>query len=259
MRDDGEGKMLPVMAELWQETVGWQPDEQQQSKFQRLYELILEGNQKLNLTRITEPQEFWEKHLWDSLRGIAFLLKDENKPPLDESTSSPISHPSSFQILDIGTGAGFPGLPVAIALPQTTVTLLDSTRKKIAFLDTLIPQLAVENVNTLVGRAEQMRGDRQHREQYDLALIRAVGSASACAEYALPLLKSGGSALLYRGQWTDAEAEDLTQTAERLNGKLDTVEAFATPLTQSIRHCITMQKVSSNQANLSRKTVPSPT
>jgi 16S rRNA (guanine527-N7)-methyltransferase len=263
MRDEGEGTMLlPGMAGLWVETLGWRPDEQQQAKFQQLYELILEGNQKLNLTRITEPQEFWEKHLWDSLRGVAFLLKDANTSPLDESTSSSfIPHPSSFQlqILDIGTGAGFPGLPVAIALPQATVTLLDSTRKKVAFLDTLIPQLAVENVRTLVGRAEQMRGDRQHREQYDLALIRAVGSASACAEYALPLLKPGGSVILYRGQWTEAEAEDLTQTAERFNGKLGTVEEFTTPLTQSIRHCITLQKVSSNQANLSRKTVPSPT
>ncbi|NJL36343.1 MAG: 16S rRNA (guanine(527)-N(7))-methyltransferase RsmG [Leptolyngbyaceae cyanobacterium SM1_4_3] len=238
--------ILPEMSELWQETLGWQPDEQQQTKFQRLYELILAGNQKLNLTRITAPQEFWEKHLWDSLRGVAFLLKDENKPPLDELTSSSlIPHPSSFQlqVLDIGTGAGFPGLPVAIALPQTTVTLLDSTRKKIAFLDTLIPELAVENVKTWVGRAEQLRGDRQHREQYNLALIRAVGSAAACAEYALPLLKPGGSAILYRGQWTEAEAKELAQTAERFHSKLNAVEEFTTPLTQSIRHCITLQKV----------------
>lgn len=261
MRDEGEGKvLLPGMAELWVETLGWRPDEQQQAKFQQLYELILEGNQKLNLTRITEPQEFWEKHLWDSLRGVAFLLKNANTSPLDESASSSfIPYPSSLQlqILDIGTGAGFPGLPVAIALPQATVTLLDSTRKKVAFLDTLIPQLAVENVKTLVGRAEQMRGDRQHREQYDLALIRAVGSASACAEYALPLLKPGGSAILYRGQWTDAEAEELTQTAQRLNGKLDTVEEFTTPLTQGIRHCIAVRKVGSSRADVSKKIAPS--
>jgi len=245
MGDEGEGKMLlPEMDEVWLETIGWHPNAEQQGKFQQLYELIVEGNQKLNLTRITAPQEFWEKHLWDSLRGVAFLLKDENKSSLDESTSSSlIPHPSSFQILDIGTGAGFPGLPVAIALPQATVILLDSTRKKIAFLDTVIPALPVENVKTQVGRAEQLRGDRQHRKQYDLALIRAVGSASVCAEYALPLLKPGGSAILYRGQWTDAEAEALTQTAERLSGKLDAVEEFTTPLTQSIRHCITLQRV----------------
>jgi 16S rRNA (guanine527-N7)-methyltransferase len=261
MKGEVEGKsILPIMAELWQETVGWQPDEQQQAKFQRLYELILDGNQKLNLTRITEPQEFWEKHLWDSLKGIAFLLKNEGKESEGEFTSSsPIPHPSSLQILDVGTGAGFPGLPVAIALPHATVALLDSTRKKIAFLDSVIPELSVDNVKTLVGRAEQMRGDREHREQYDLVLVRAVGSASACAEYALPLLKPGGSVILYRGQWTDAEAEDLTQTAERFNGKLDTVEEFTTPLTQSIRHCVAVQKVSSSQVNLSRKTVASPT
>jgi 16S rRNA (guanine527-N7)-methyltransferase len=234
MEDEGgEIAVLPRMAELWQETLSWQPNETQQAKFQRLYELILEGNQKLNLTRITEPQEFWEKHLWDSLRGIKFLLG------ASQPTDAP---PSSLQILDIGTGAGFPGLPAAIARPDATVTLLDATRKKIAFLDALIPQLAVENVKTLVGRAEQVRGDRQHREQYDLALVRAVSSASACAEYALPMLKPGGLAVLYRGQWTAAEAEDLAQTAKRFSGKLDAVEEFMTPLTQGIRHCVFLQK-----------------
>ena len=256
----GEGEvlpdtaLLPVMAELWQETLGWQPDETQQARFQRLYELILEGNQKLNLTRITEPQEFWEKHLWDSLRGVAFLFKAGEVAETEVS----FLFSDSLKIIDIGTGAGFPGLPVAIALPQSTVTLLDATRKKIAFLDALIPELAIANAKTLVGRAEQVGSDRQHR-QYDLALVRAVGSASACAEYALPLLKPEGLAILYRGQWTAEEAEELAQTAERLNGKLDTIEEFTTPLTQSVRHCISLRKIKPGQANLPKKIAPSPT
>ena len=121
--------VLPQMNELWQKTLNWQPDESQQQQFQRLYELIVEGNRSLNLTRITEPKEFWEKHLWDSLRGIVRLLPANNSA--GENPKLPAE--SVQKVIDIGTGAGFPGLPIAIALPQLSVTLLDSTRKKLFF------------------------------------------------------------------------------------------------------------------------------
>ena len=121
--------VLPQMNELWQKTLNWQPDESQQQQFQRLYELIVEGNRSLNLTRITEPIEFWEKHLWDSLRGIVRLLPANNSA--GENPKLPAE--SVQKVIDIGTGAGFPGLPIAIALPQLSVTLLDSTRKKLFF------------------------------------------------------------------------------------------------------------------------------
>jgi len=109
---------LPEMAEIWQQTLNWQPSDHQQGQFQRLYHLILEGNRQLNLTRITDPQEFWEKHLWDSLRGIA--PKGEFISSLQQGVS----------VIDIGTGAGFPGIPVTIIAPNCTITLMDSTRKK---------------------------------------------------------------------------------------------------------------------------------
>src|SRR4028119_1987715 len=187
--------VLPQMNELWQKTLNWQPDESQQQQFQRLYELILEGNRSLNLTRITEPIEFWEKHLWDSLRGIARLLPANNSA--GENRKLP---PESVQkIIDIGTGAGFQGLPIAIALPQLSVTLLDSTRKKITFLETVLPSLGIENAATLLGRADEIAREPQHKQAYDLALLRAVGAAPLCAKCALPLLKNGGLAALYRG------------------------------------------------------------
>ncbi len=129
--------LLPEMAEIWQQTLNWQPTVQQQAQFQRLYELILEGNRQLNLTRITDPQEFWEKHLWDSLRGILPLLSG-NLPP------------ASPTIIDIGTGAGFPGVPVAMTVPNCTITLLDSTQKKITFLDNILTELALTNAKTLL-------------------------------------------------------------------------------------------------------------
>lgn len=232
--------VLPEMTSVWQETLFWQPENEQQKQFQRLYELILEGNRQFNLTRITEPEDFWEKHLWDSLRGVMPALKEAGK-----------EH-SSFKVIDIGTGAGFPGLPVAITKPDLTVTLLDSTSKKIAFLNTVIKDLQLQNSTALIGRAEEIRKQKQHRQTYDLALIRAVGSASACAEYALPLLKTQGQAILYRGHWTDEETAALTPAVEKLGGAIELIEGFTTPLTQGIRHCIYLRKVSTTAPEIIR-------
>lgn len=225
--------LLPEMPELWQQTLNWQPTAEQQCQFQRLYELTLEGNRQLNLTRITDPLEFWEKHLWDSVRGvaprgaIASLQKDA----------------SEQRAIDIGTGAGFPGIPVAIALGSLTVTLLDSTRKKMTFLQKLLVQLAIQNATTVISRAESIGQQPQYRQTYDVALIRAVGPASVCAEYTLPLLKIGGLAVLYRGQWTDSDAEALQSPVEHLGGVIESTEEFTTPLSQSIRHCLYLRKV----------------
>ncbi|OUL33654.1 16S rRNA (guanine(527)-N(7))-methyltransferase RsmG [Nostoc sp. T09] len=232
--------LLPEMAEIWQETLNWQPTAQQQLQFQQLYELILEGNRQLNLTRITEPQEFWEKHLWDSLRGIA--PQQQFLSSLQEGAS----------VIDIGTGAGFPGIPVAIAAPNCKITLLDSTRKKITFLEKILTELALDNAKTLVGRVEEIGQQRQHRQSYDVALIRAVGTASACAEYALPLLKQGGLAVIYRGNWTEEETTDLENAVSQLGGVIEAIAQFATPLSKSIRHCLYLRKVATTPANFPR-------
>ncbi len=215
--------VLPEMVDIWQQTLNWQPDEKQTQLFQHLYQEIVSGNRQLNLTRITEPTEFWEKHLWDSLRGVL---------PRLESLTSP------QRVIDIGTGAGFPGVPVAIAFPQFSVTLLDSTRKKINFLETLLVKLGIENATTVTGRAEAIAKQPQHRQAYDLAVLRAVAPAQVCAEYALPLLKMGGLAILYRGHWTDEEMEALQPVVERLNGAIESIEGFTTPISNSIRHCL---------------------
>ncbi len=234
--------LLPQMADLWS-SLNWQPNATQQLLFQRLYELIIEANQTLNLTRITQPLEFWEKHLWDSLRGIALLLEERGRKGErgregeGENYQLPITN-SSLKIIDIGTGAGFPGIPVAIVLPQSQVTLLDSVRKKVTFLNTLIAELNIQNASTVIGRAETINKESQYKQAYDVALIRAVGSASVCAEYALPLLKSGGLAVLYRGNWTTEETETLQNTVKKLGGLIEAVEGFTTPITNSIRHCV---------------------
>ncbi|MFB8794552.1 MAG: 16S rRNA (guanine(527)-N(7))-methyltransferase RsmG [Microcoleus sp.] len=231
--------VLPEMNELWLESLNWLPDESQQQQFQRLYELIVEGNRYLNLTRITEPIEFWEKHLWDSLRGIARLLPANDN--LGENREFPAQ--SVLKAIDIGTGAGFPGLPVAIALPHLSVTLLDSTRKKIDFLDKVLPSLTIKNAATLLGRSDEIWRQPHHKAAYDLALLRAVGSASVCAKYALPFLKNGGLAVLYRGNWTAEEEAQLQSAIGPLGGKVESVEAFTTPVSQGTRHCVYLRKV----------------
>ncbi|WNZ25274.1 16S rRNA (guanine(527)-N(7))-methyltransferase RsmG [Leptolyngbya sp. NK1-12] len=227
-----EPVVLPEALEVWQRTLNWQPTSKQQSKFQNLYTEILKGNQRLNLTRITDPAEFWEKHLWDSLCGI--------QPWLNQSERS-------LQVIDVGTGAGFPGVPVAIVCPQWRITLLDSTQKKIAFLADLIATLQLK-AEAITDRAERLGHLVQHREKYDLALIRAVATASVCAEYTLPLLKVGGSAVLYRGQWSEAETQGLQIAAKQLGGCITQIERFETPLSQSVRHCIYLKKVELTRA-----------
>lgn len=225
---------LPLNPNLWQQSLNWQPSETAQAQLEALYQGILAGNSKLNLTRLTEPAEFWEKHLWDSLRAL--------RPWLDGQL--PLGRPEqTAQIIDIGTGGGFPGIPAAIAFPQAQVTLLDSTRKKMVFLQQLVSDLQLPNIRTVTDRAEAAGQHQTHRGQYDLALIRAVGPATVCAEYCLPLLRYGGMAVLYRGQWSVEEAEALTEAVHLLGAEISEVEAFETPLSQGTRHCLYLKKI----------------
>ncbi|MEO1386116.1 MAG: 16S rRNA (guanine(527)-N(7))-methyltransferase RsmG [Cyanobacteria bacterium J06634_6] len=227
---------LPRHFDLWESSLNWQPTEAQQALFQRLYEQILVGNQQLNLTRITQPDDFWEKHLWDSLSGVAPWLGDVSE------------HDDPLRIVDIGTGGGFPGVPAAIALSPDNLaktpvelTLVDSTRKKTQFLQTLCESLGLPAI-CLSTRAEKMGQDRFYRGHYDLALIRAVGSAATCAEYVMPLLKVGGQAVLYRGQWSTDETESLMPIIDLLGGELTDLQDWKTPITEGSRHCLFIHK-----------------
>lgn len=266
---------LPSHTEIWQHTLNWQPSDRQQQQFQTLYQKICEANRSVNLTRITEPEEFWEKHLWDSISGIHSFLStpptppaqspienaagtlEENSPSNEVSTepthptldaessasSSPQAlTPKPYRVLDIGSGGGFPGLPIAIALPHWSITLLDSTRKKMAFAQSILPDLGLTNVRTLVERAETLGRDPQHRHRYNLVTIRAVATASACAEYALPFLKLDGQAILYRGRWAEFELVELKQALKKLGGAVDAIHSLSTPLSGGDRHCIVIRK-----------------
>ncbi len=218
---------LPVHLSLWQETLHWQPTQQQQEQFQRFYSAILTANQSVNLTRITAGADFWEKHLWDSLRGIAPWLQSPQRP-----WDVPIQ-----RVIDIGSGGGFPGVPVAIARPDWQITLLEATQKKVRFLESLPSQLGLSNLRAQWGRAEA------HLDTYDLAMLRAVGDLTRCCQYGLPRLRRGGILVLYRGQWTAAEETTLAGLLRRYPAQLLDVQGFVTPLTHAQRHCLYLQRL----------------
>ena len=249
------------MLDIWEETLNWKPSSQQQQQFQHLYDLILEGNRQLNLTRITNPEDFWEKHLWDSLRGIKFLISEdggkgeESLPWVASSTYRKWRGEKNqlLRMIDLGTGAGFPGIPAAISVENCTINLVDSTHKKINFIDSILPKLNLDNVKATTCRAEEIGRDSQHRETYDIALIRAVASASACAEYCLPLLKEGALAVIYRGSWTQEEAIGMENAVEQLGGIIESIEQFNTPLSNGDRHCLYLRKVKNTPAKFPRK------
>lgn len=221
--------------QLHQDTLPWQPSPAQLEQLGELYEGICAGNQRLNLTRITTPEDFWEKHLWDSLAAIA--------PDFEPTPAT--------KLIDVGTGGGFPAFPLAITFPDWQITLLDSTRKKINFLNELSQQLQF-NAHGIAERAETLGHHPNHREQYDIVTIRAVGKASICAEYALPFLKINGLAILYRGQWSPEDTATLEPAIAQCGGILENVRSFSTPLTQSQRTCLYLRKTTPSKPQFPR-------
>ncbi len=223
----------------WHKTLGWAPSPEQRQSFEQFYEALLLANQSLNLTRITSREDFWEKHLWDSLSGIL--------PWLDPDSPADWMHRLTAQasihsVIDIGTGGGVPGIPVAIACPHWSVTLLDSTQKKIQSLIEIAQSIDCETVHPCCDRAETFGRHLAHRGQYDLALTRALGASPICAEYALPLLKEQGIAVLYRGRWLAEEEMGLSKALEFLGGEIFEIHAFKTPISEGERHCVYVRK-----------------
>ena len=234
-----ETNKLPQINSLWQQTLQWQPSAEQEKLFQQVYQEVLEGNRYQNLTRITAPEDFWEKHLWDSLSGIVGLEAQDIE--------------RNLEVIDIGTGAGFPGIPLAIAFPNWKVTLLDSTRKKITFVNELIDKLGIKNATGIIARAEELGRISGDRQSYDLAIVRAVSKANVCAEYALPLVKIGGLAILYRGHWSSEDTSSLKYAAGKLGSKVELIYPWETPLSQGVRHCIYLRKHSGTSKQYPRE------
>jgi 16S rRNA (guanine527-N7)-methyltransferase len=233
---------LPSLDDVWRDTFDRVPTADQQTQLQALYRATLDANTRINLTRIVEPTEFWEKHIWDSLSGLHYLDRCvANSLDLGLADRGDWSEDKPVKLIDVGTGGGFPGLPIAIMRPQWSVTLLDSTQKKIRVVQESIEAIGLTNCDTMIGRAERQSQLPQYAERYDLATVRAVGSIQACVEYTLPFLIDDGIAILYRGHWSEEDLAQLNKTLRRMEGRLLGVEAFETPLTHAVRHCVFVQ------------------
>lgn len=183
-------------------------NDEQLKKFEIFYKMVIEWNEKINLTAITEPQEFIIKHLIDSL-----TLWDEEK------------FSSAKKIIDVGTGAGFPGIPLKIFKPNLEVVLLDSLNKRVEFLKKVVEELNLKNVTCLHGRAEDFAKQKNFREKFDLVTVRAVARLNIISEYCLPFVKIDGTFAALKGKQFREEISEAENAVKILGGgKINFVE-----------------------------------
>jgi 16S rRNA (guanine527-N7)-methyltransferase len=204
----------------------------QLAAFEAYYHALVTWNAKFNLTTITAFDEVQTRHLVDSL---SVLRIDEVRHALARPGVSAI---------DVGAGAGFPGLPLKIAFPTLHLTLLEATGKKVTFLDHVIKLLGLENTHTIKARAEELGQDPAHRERYDLAFARAVADMAVLAEYALPFLRPGGWLVAPKGEGAAAEASAAAGAIHTLGGVLRRVVPAALPDLPSTHVLVAVEKVS---------------
>lgn len=216
--------------------LGIELTDRQIEKFLLYYEMLIEWNGFMNLTAITEYDEVMKKHFIDSLSLIkAYDLSQERK------------------VIDIGTGAGFPGLVLKIAFPQLEITLLDSLNKRIQFLDAVIQNLSLTGVETVHGRAEDYAKPGKLRECFDLAVSRAVSNLSTLSEYCLPFVKQGGYFISYKSEKISEEAEAAQNAIVLLGGKIQKQVDFTLPDSDIYRNFLLIEKISGTPKKYPRK------
>ena len=222
-------------------TLGINISSYQLGKFEVYYRELIDWNSKINLTAITDYDDVQVKHFFDSLTLIPFL-----------------DVTNSMKVIDIGSGGGFPGVPLKIIRPDTELTLLESTAKKTGFLEHLIEVLGLDKTNVVRGRAEEKASEAIFREQYDIALTRAVGALSTNLELSLPFCKIGGLAVSYKKDGIEEELENAKQVSIVLGGQFERVELISRDIFPDSRLLVFFRKVSPTPGKYPRNTgIPS--
>lgn len=210
--------------------------DQQLEQFKTYYEMLIEKNKVMNLTAITEKDEVIDKHFIDSI-----------------SLNKAVDTTKPLKILDLGTGAGFPGIPLKIAYPNLKITLLDSLNKRIKFLQEVIEELGLQEIEGIHGRAEDFAKQQGYREQYDLCVSRAVANLATLSEYCLPYVKEGGCFISYKSGAVEEEVNQSKKAITELGGRIKEVIAFTLPKTDIERTFVVIEKVKKTPKKYPRK------
>ncbi len=210
--------------------------EVQREQFDRYYELLTEWNSVMNLTAITDYDEVNLKHFTDSLTVVRLIDMDRIE-----------------SMIDIGTGAGFPGIPLKIVYPDIEIVLLDSLNKRIRFLNEVIAELGLTKIVTLHGRAEDYAKKPEYREKFDLVVSRAVANLSTLSEYCIPFAKKGGSFVSYKSGNSDDEIYSAEHAVNILGGRISEIDKFQLAGTDMGRSLVRIEKVKPTPKKYPRK------
>lgn len=211
-------------------------NDQQLSLFRQYYEMLIEKNKVMNLTAITEWDEVVDKHFIDSICLIQAVDLSGTK-----------------KVLDLGCGAGFPGIPLKIVFPELEIVLLDSLKKRILFLDEVIEKLSLRGIRAIHGRAEDYAKKEEYREQFDYCVSRAVANLTTLSEYCIPYVKVGGKFISYKSGKVKEELKEIKKAMFLLGGKVEDVVVFSLPETEIERDFVVIGKEKKTPKKYPRK------
>ena len=215
-------------------SIGIELTDSQLNAFETYYDMLIDRNKVMNLTAITEFDEVMDKHFLDSV----YLFRS-------------IKLEAGYKLIDIGTGAGFPGIPLKIVFPELKITLLDSLNKRVGFLNDVIDELNLNDIEAIHGRAEDIARDKAYRASYDIAVSRAVANLSTLSEYCLPFVKIGGKFVSYKSGDCADEVDNAKAAIHLLGGKINKIDEFS--YSNNSRSFIVIDKVMNTSNKYPRK------